>query len=155
MFANHCLGGLKYEATTAAIVMAGIVISFVPEYVGARIFLWRLSKHSFPASPTPEQDQDSKRAATNEAPIGHHLIHSGDAQEQAPALQKLKVNIMEAGIIFHSLCKSPLVNVQDALLTRDSDWSHFSRGWRLRVHHSLCCDRVPSDVRRSRSRVAH
>ncbi|KAI4736826.1 hypothetical protein E4T50_12672 [Aureobasidium sp. EXF-12298] len=103
MFANHCLGGLKYEATTAAIVMAGIVISFVPEYVGARIFLWRLSKHSVPASPTPEQDQDSKRAATNEAPVGHHLIHSGDAQEQSPALQKLKVNIMEAGIIFHSL----------------------------------------------------
>ncbi|KEQ75127.1 putative ZIP zinc transporter, partial [Aureobasidium namibiae CBS 147.97] len=103
MFANHCLGGLKYEATTAAIVMAGIVISFVPEYVGARIFLWRLSKHSVPASSTPEQSHDSKGAETNAASVGHHLIHSGDAQEQSPALQKLKVNIMEAGIIFHSL----------------------------------------------------
>jgi zinc transporter 1/2/3 len=108
MFANHCLGGLKYEATTAAIVMAGIVLSFVPEYVGARIFLWRLSKHSSPASPTPEQTQDSKGAASDEAPVSHHLIHSGDGQEQSPALQKLKVNIMEAGIIFHSLCESRL-----------------------------------------------
>ncbi|KEQ86352.1 Zip-domain-containing protein [Aureobasidium pullulans EXF-150] len=103
MFANHCLGGLKYEATTAAIVMAGIVISFVPEYVGARIFLWRVSKHEAPASPTPDQSHDSKGAATNEEPVGHHLIHSGDAHAQSPALQKLKVNIMEAGIIFHSL----------------------------------------------------
>jgi zinc transporter 1/2/3 len=110
MFANHCLGGLKYEATTAAIVMAGIVISFVPEYVGARIFLWRLSKHSAPASPTPEQTHDAKGAASNEAAVSHHLIHSGDAQEQSPALQKLKVNIMEAGIIFHSLRKSISAN---------------------------------------------
>ncbi|KAG9697599.1 putative ZIP zinc transporter, partial [Aureobasidium melanogenum] len=77
MFANHCLGGLKYEATTAAIVMAGIVLSFVPEYVGARVFLWRLSKHATSASPIPDQDHDPKK--------------------------KLKVNIMEAGIIFHSL----------------------------------------------------
>jgi zinc transporter 1/2/3 len=110
MFANHCLGGLKYEATTAAIVMAGIVISFVPEYVGARIFLWRLPKHSAPASPTPEQTHDAKGAAGNEAAVSHHLIHSGDAQEQSPALQKLKVNIMEAGIIFHSLRKSIAAN---------------------------------------------
>ena len=113
MFASHCLGGLKYEATTAAIVMAGIVLSFVPEYVGARIFLWRLSKHTSPASPTPEQSQDLKGAETNEAPVGHHLMHSGDAHEQSPALQKLKVNIMEAGIIFHSLRKSPTIVVHD------------------------------------------
>ncbi|KAG9570137.1 Zip-domain-containing protein, partial [Aureobasidium melanogenum] len=104
MFANHCLGGLKYEATTAAIVMAGIVLSFVPEYVGARIFLWRLSKHTTSASPTPpEQSLDPKSAEANEAPVSHHLIHSGDTHAQSPALQKLKVNIMEAGIIFHSL----------------------------------------------------
>ncbi|KAK6004467.1 hypothetical protein QM012_008329 [Aureobasidium pullulans] len=103
MFANHCLGGLKYEATTAAIVMAGIILSFVPEYVGARIFLWRLSKHTTSASPTPEQGRDSKGVDANESPVSHHLIHSGDAHAQSPALQKLKVNIMEAGIIFHSL----------------------------------------------------
>lgn len=129
MFSNHCLGGLEYEATTAAIVMAGIVISFVPEYVGARIFLWRLSKHSVPASPTPEQSHDSKGAETNTASVGHHLIHSGDAQEQSPALQKLKVNIMEAGIIFHSLCKLCLVDTQNLLLTRGSDWTYTCGCW--------------------------
>ncbi|KAG9743856.1 Zip-domain-containing protein, partial [Aureobasidium melanogenum] len=103
MFANHCLGGLKYEATTAAIVMAGIVLSFVPEYVGARIFLSRQSKHTVSACPTPDQDHDPKTVETNAALVSHHLIHSGDAHTQSPALQKLKVNIMEAGIIFHSL----------------------------------------------------
>lgn len=146
MFSSRCLGGLKYEATTAAIVMAGIVISFVPEYVGARIFLWRLSKHSVPASPTPEQSHDSKGAETNAASAGHHLIHSGDAQEQSPALQKLKVNIMEAGIIFHSLCKLSSVHAHNMVLTRGSDRSHTCSCRRLRVHHSIHRDCFPSDV---------
>ncbi|CAD0114699.1 unnamed protein product [Aureobasidium uvarum] len=91
------------HATTAAIVMAGIVISFVPEYVGARVFLWRVSKHTAPSSPSPEQSHEPKGADTTETSVGHHLVHSGDAHTQSPALQKLKVNIMEAGIIFHSL----------------------------------------------------
>lgn len=129
MFANHCLGGLKYEATTAAIVMAGIVLSFVPEYVGARIFLWRQSKHTVSACPTPDQDHDPKTVETNAAPVSHHLIHSGDAHTQSPALQKLKVNIMEAGIIFHSLRKCPAGDIRNLLLTSRSDWSH-ARGCR-------------------------
>ena len=83
MFANHCLGGLKYEATTAAIVMAGIVLSFIPEYVGARVFVWRLSKHATSASPIPDQDHEPKRAKTNAAPVSHHLIHSGDATPES------------------------------------------------------------------------
>lgn len=127
MFANHCLGGLKYEATTAAIVMAGIVLSFVPEYVGARVFLWRLSKHATSASPTPDQEHDPKRVETNAAPVSHHLIHSGDAHTQSPALQKLKVNIMEAGIIFHSLRKLHTANICNFLLTSSSDWPHARR----------------------------
>lgn len=129
MFGSACLGGLKYEATTAAIVMCGVVLSFLPEYMGARIFLWRMSKHSIPASPTPEQNHDSKGVETNAASVSHHLIHSGDAQEQSPALQKLKVNIMEAGIIFHSLRKLTLIYTRDVLLTRRSDRSHTCRRW--------------------------
>lgn len=130
MFANHCLGGLKYEATTASIVMAGIILSFIPEYVGARIFLWRLSKHTTSAAPTPpEQSLDPKGAEASEAHVSHHFIHSGNAHAQSPALQKVKVNIMEAGIIFHSLRKSCISNIRDALLTSSSDWSHTCRCW--------------------------
>lgn len=106
MFANNCLGGLQYEATTAAIVMAGIFISFVPEYIGMRIFHRSVSKHAqtASASPTPEElNCDLKGADATEAAMGHHHMHVGDGQEQSPALQKIKVNIMEAGILFHSL----------------------------------------------------
>jgi zinc transporter 1/2/3 len=118
MFANKCLGGLKYEATTAAIVMAGVMISFVPEYVGARIFLWRVSKQAqdAPASPVPDQGPDSKVAGSSEAAVGHHMQGvDGQAQAQSPALQKLKVNIMEAGIIFHSLRKWPINQISHTL----------------------------------------
>lgn len=130
MFANNCLGGLKYEATTAAIMLAGVTISFVPEYIGARIFLWRVSKHGqgSPGSPIPN-DANEKAARSSEAVVGHHLIHSADAQEQPPALQKLKVNIMEAGIIFHSLCKSCEVSEQKPRLTENSNWSYSGRRW--------------------------
>ena len=111
MFANNCLGGLKYEATTAAIVMAGILISFVPEYIGSRIFLSKVAKHaqagsSSSPSPDAEPHGDMKVADSSEAVVGHHHMHVGDVQDESPALQKIKVNIMEAGIIFHSLCES-------------------------------------------------
>lgn len=110
MFANNCLGGLKYEATTAAIVLAGIFISFVPEYIGSRIFLSKVAKHAQagPGSPASTDDgshAEMKAAGSNEAVVGHHDMHVADFQDQSPALQKIKVNIMEAGIIFHSLCE--------------------------------------------------
>ncbi|KAI0595424.1 hypothetical protein F4775DRAFT_375687 [Biscogniauxia sp. FL1348] len=37
MFTNECLGGLSYEATTSAIVMAGIFIAFLVEHTSHRI----------------------------------------------------------------------------------------------------------------------
>ncbi|KAI1339352.1 Zip-domain-containing protein [Xylariaceae sp. FL0016] len=37
MFTNECLGELEYEATTAAVVMAGIVLAFVVEYTSHRV----------------------------------------------------------------------------------------------------------------------
>ncbi|KAK0657913.1 hypothetical protein B0T16DRAFT_402728 [Cercophora newfieldiana] len=37
MFANECLGVLTYEATAAAIAMAGLFLSFLVEYLGHRL----------------------------------------------------------------------------------------------------------------------
>ncbi|EHA55076.1 zinc/iron transporter [Pyricularia oryzae 70-15] len=44
MFGNKCLGELGYEATTSAIVMAGIFLSFLVEYIGKRIVLARMAR---------------------------------------------------------------------------------------------------------------
>lgn len=84
MFGNKCLGDLGYEATTSAILMAGIFLSFIVEYIGQRIVL---AKTRSAASLTREQ--------------------------QAQALlstEVVSILVMEAGILFHSLRKSLPLN---------------------------------------------
>src|SRR5689334_22813467 len=55
IFDNPCLGKLAYESTAAAILMAGLFISFIVEYFGHRLLLFFFSRygdhrdlHSFP-----------------------------------------------------------------------------------------------------------
>ncbi|KAF9871108.1 zip zinc transporter [Colletotrichum karsti] len=43
MFGNECLGDLGFEGTTSAIVMAGIFLSFLVEYVGKRIVMAKMA----------------------------------------------------------------------------------------------------------------
>ncbi|EFQ27354.1 ZIP Zinc transporter [Colletotrichum graminicola] len=45
MFGNECLGALGYEGTTSAIVMAGIFLSFLVEYVGKRIVMEKMASN--------------------------------------------------------------------------------------------------------------
>ncbi|CAM1505868.1 Fc.00g115050.m01.CDS01 [Cosmosporella sp. VM-42] len=78
MFGNECLGELKYEATTAAIVMAGLFISFLIEFVVHRMMRW----------------QASKKSDADEGYISPKAVASAEMANIA---------IMEAGIIFHSL----------------------------------------------------
>ncbi|KAJ4258785.1 high-affinity Zn(2+) transporter zrt1 [Fusarium torreyae] len=78
MFGNECLGELLYEATTAAIVMAGLFISFLIEFLVQRTMRW----------------QATKKAETEEMTI------SPKAVEKA---EMANITIMEMGIIFHSL----------------------------------------------------
>lgn len=75
MFGNSCLGELKYEATTSAVAMAGLFLSWLVDYVSHR-----LAKH---------------HAATKSANMAHY---NDDI---------VNVLILEAGIIFHSICMSP------------------------------------------------
>ncbi|KAL4951650.1 ZIP zinc transporter-domain-containing protein [Aspergillus filifer] len=111
MFGNECLGELEYEATTSAVVMAGIFLSFLTEYLGHRFILARTAR----SSPSPSQQTDtgsnvSSKSATADAAatqphqhttlaaLGHH--HGGDPTNPNT---KLSVLVMEAGIIFHSI----------------------------------------------------
>lgn len=79
MFTNKCLGELQYEGTTSAIVMAGIFLSFIIEYIGHRIVLKKTT--------TAARLSAAKQA---------------DAYLSAEIVSVL---VMEAGILFHSLCK--------------------------------------------------
>lgn len=108
MFNNECLGELEYEGTTAAIFMAGLFLSFLVDFLGARFLLWRQSRKSISTNnetPSSEATQaesksvtpDSRAALTHKDDRGNHVHLHGNADE------KLSVMVLEAGIIFHSL----------------------------------------------------
>ncbi|PHH74253.1 hypothetical protein CDD80_3204 [Ophiocordyceps camponoti-rufipedis] len=73
MFGNKCLGELGYEATTSAILMAGLVLSFLVEYAGRRIVSAKVRSSS--------EQKDSALLST----------------------EVVSILVMEAGILFHSL----------------------------------------------------
>ncbi|KND92961.1 Zinc-regulated transporter 1 [Tolypocladium ophioglossoides CBS 100239] len=77
MFGNKCLGDLGYEATTSAILIAGLFVSFIIEYLGHRIVL---AKTRSAAALTPE-----------------------DRANAVLSSEVVSILVMEAGILFHSL----------------------------------------------------
>lgn len=84
MFQNPCIEGIDYEATAAAILMAGILVSFLVEYFGQRYMRARLA-----------------RKMANASPEGFSMEkHNGH-------MEMVNINVMEAGIIFHSISESP------------------------------------------------
>ncbi|KKY17625.1 putative zinc iron transporter [Diplodia seriata] len=122
MLTNECIDWpVEYEGTATAIMMAGIFLAFLTEYLGARFLFWRNDKHA-PAGGSnssvgsrdhdPEAGGDSlesgggggggKTAPTNTlttiAGCGNELM-----THVHPGQEKLAVTVMETGIIFHSL----------------------------------------------------
>ncbi|KAF4959489.1 hypothetical protein FSARC_10719 [Fusarium sarcochroum] len=77
MFGNECIGELGYEATTSAIVMAGIFLSFLVEYIGNRIVLAKT------------------KASAN--------LTSAQKKSAWLSTEVVSVLVMEMGILFHSL----------------------------------------------------
>ncbi|OJJ64233.1 hypothetical protein ASPSYDRAFT_38918 [Aspergillus sydowii CBS 593.65] len=112
MFGNECLGELEYEATTSAVVMAGIFLAFLTEYIGHRYILARSARRACSGDSSPQRvvDNGSNKSAAEQAPaqpthqhsalagLGHH--HGGDPTNPNT---KLSVLVMEAGVIFHSI----------------------------------------------------
>lgn len=112
MFASECLGVLQYEGVTSAIFMAGLFLSFVVDYLGARFVQWRQNKRvgsnaevAVPSpdnkstngsAPSPTPDHDFNRS--------HGIAHAhGPMREPTPMEEKINVMNLEAGIIFHSI----------------------------------------------------
>ncbi|KAF7544236.1 hypothetical protein G7Z17_g10111 [Cylindrodendrum hubeiense] len=75
MFGNECLGELGYEGTTSAVVMAGILLSFLVEFIGQRIVL-----------------------AKAKSALSH-----GAKAKSLMSTEVVSILVMEAGILFHSL----------------------------------------------------
>ncbi|KAH7325050.1 hypothetical protein B0I35DRAFT_406782 [Stachybotrys elegans] len=77
MFGNECVRGIEYEGVTAAIVMAGIFLSFLVEYIGHRFM------HA-----------KAKRAGE---------VTATDQSRFSLSTQVTGILVMEAGILFHSI----------------------------------------------------
>lgn len=105
MFTNECLGELSYEGTTAAVFLAGLFLSFLVDYLGARFLLWRQGKKSpSDAEATPSATADAKSAsATPNSSVVHNDERGSHMHMHGTMDEKLNVYVLEAGIIFHSL----------------------------------------------------
>jgi hypothetical protein len=106
MFQNECLGELQYEATTSAIFLAGLFLSFMVDYLGARLMLWRQNKHAVSDSEGASaiDAQTKSTSATPDAIVSPHTTAHGEhVHLHGSTEEKLNVIVLEAGIIFHSL----------------------------------------------------
>lgn len=104
MFENECLGELQYEATTAAVFLAGFFLSFFVDYICARFILWRQGKQSASDNEGRTDGTDGYKTWPTSAVVhgdekGSHFHMHGHMDA------KLNVMVLEAGIIFHSLRK--------------------------------------------------
>ncbi|KAI1007174.1 hypothetical protein K3495_g1037 [Podosphaera aphanis] len=99
MFANSCLGELKYESTATSIAMGGAFIAFLVDYISHRLAHWRHTK-TIPMH-ADETDSELKCATPpNLVSLSHHT-HGGITGDSPNDLMSLM--ILEAGIIFHSI----------------------------------------------------
>ncbi|KAF2183487.1 Zip-domain-containing protein [Zopfia rhizophila CBS 207.26] len=108
MFANECLGELDYEGTTAAVFMAGLMLSFLVDYLGARFILWRQGRKHVPGADQEHIGQNGESKMASETPNGSETVtHSDDrgshVHVHGKADEQVSVAVLEAGIIFHSL----------------------------------------------------
>lgn len=83
MFDNQCLASrIRYEATPAAILMAGLFLSFLIEYLGQRFV---------------------QRKAAKEAAAAASASLALDPRTVYEKTEMINIMVLEAGIIFHSL----------------------------------------------------
>ena len=99
MFANECLGELKYEGTTSAIVMAGAFLAFLLQYISMRV--------SDARSTLVAGDMRNSQEASSEDESGKsgHLQQASKEHSVIPFRQQDTISVLtlEMGIIFHSI----------------------------------------------------
>ncbi|KAI5776272.1 putative ZIP zinc transporter [Geopyxis carbonaria] len=117
MFDNPCVGPLRYEATTTAIAMAGLVAAWAVEAIGERfVDARRTTRNNSISSSSIEKPLDAATASDSEC--GPACSPACDAAASDAAADTLSVAVMEAGIIFHSvLIGLTLVVAGDSVFT--------------------------------------
>lgn len=121
MFNNRCLGTLSYEGTTSAIVMGGIILAFLFEYVGHRIIIARTKTRPDDHSSGSQETTTTDFAKAEDANPGTDVVagppvpayksnnltnlghNHGNPLDPTNPNSKLSVMVMEAGILFHSV----------------------------------------------------
>lgn len=111
MFTSNCLTGINYEATTSAIVMAGIFIAFLVEYCGYRFILDREKRRGTTSAATASTSSEDESTTGTDSKHIHENTSSSALQDishsHSPANfnpnTPLAVSVMEAGILFHSV----------------------------------------------------
>jgi solute carrier family 39 (zinc transporter), member 1/2/3 len=111
MFTNRCLTGIEYEATTSAVVMAGLLVAFLVEYSSYRFIQAKGLKKCPRHTTTAEEVTMTGAKGTGDPANGqsvdgnsalHNISHShGLADFDQNTI--LAVGVMEAGILFHSV----------------------------------------------------
>ncbi|KAF8423379.1 zinc/iron transporter [Tirmania nivea] len=107
---NPCIGELGFEATAAAIAMAGIFSAFLVEYVGDRVLQIHAKNKQTPTTmgleaPEVVAGKEGTGSSRSEPHVHDHVhTHSHGAHSHGPVVNdKLAVIVLEAGIIFHSI----------------------------------------------------
>ena len=154
MFGNECLGELKYEATTTAIVVAGAFLTFLLQYSSLRLSDSRAgnvaSKSGIQHAESMNGDASDKSSQVQVPTIGH--------DHRMPKLDDpLSVLILEMGIIFHSASVSkPIYSASGVLADRcASHWGDPRSCRRFLLQDPCGGNHLPPDVRRACSRGAH
>lgn len=100
-FNNDCIEGIEYEATAGAIMIAGLFITFIIEYIAHRWIDRKRHMFERPSNAEPVAQKDSADA---------NLSESSSHSEENFMSKSLTLNtaVMEAGIIFHSIRKPHL-----------------------------------------------
>ena len=112
MFANKCIGNLEYEATAAAIALAGAFVTFLLDFFATRHLAHH---HSHSTYTTSEGESSYVTSPGGEKEINNHdgvvtdqnrfleLGHGHAHHIPSDRDKKWQVILLEAGIIFHSI----------------------------------------------------
>lgn len=114
-FSSECLGGIDYEATTTAIVMAGAFLTFLVEFLGGRYVMHHRAQDAaalvssanssiggsgVEKSQSSRTQDDLEMSGLPPPPLVYHGKHGHGTVESE---DKLSVWVMEMGIVFHSM----------------------------------------------------
>ncbi|KAJ5500136.1 hypothetical protein N7453_009187 [Penicillium expansum] len=98
MFTNECLGELEYEATTSAVVVAGLSLLATAKNSPAETI-----PSESESQQTQQKGQHDHSSDQQQQPTVACLGHSHGSFDLTGPNSKFSVMVMEAGILFHSI----------------------------------------------------